>query len=115
MKNILLILLLKNITLVRLAVLIITLLIIIIIIIIQLYFRPQWVHRKDNTKDAEHVNITQITKYALNMSAYHSAVRLYKVAIHLLFSFDATCTSLLITLCVIKLKETSSLQRRLYI
>ena len=84
-------------------------------IIIQLYFRPQWVHRKDNTKDAEHVNITQITKYALNMSAYHSAVRLYKVAIHLLFSFDATCTSLLITLCVIKLKETSSLQRRLYI
>ena len=87
----------------------------IIIIIIQLYFRPQWVHRKDNTKDAEHVNITQITKYALNMSAYHSAVRLYKVAIHLLFSFDATCTSLLITLCVIKLKETSSLQRRLYI
>ena len=85
------------------------------IIIIQLYFRPQWVHRKDNTKDAEHVNITQITKYALNMSAYHSAVRLYKVAIHLLFSFDATCTSLLITLCVIKLKETSSLQRRLYI
>ena len=68
----------------------------IIIIIIQLYFRPQWVHRKDNTKDAEHVNITQITKYALNMSAYHSAVRLYKVAIHLLFSFDTTCTSLLI-------------------
>ena len=33
----------------------------------------------------------------------------------MLFSFDATCTSLLITLCVIKLKETSSLQRRLYI
>ena len=88
--------------------------IIIIITIIQLYFRPQWVHKKDNTKYAEHVNITQITKYALNMSAYHSSLRLYKVAIHLLFSFDATCTSLLITLCVIKLKETSSLQRRLY-
>ena len=83
---------------------------IIVIIIIQLLFRPQWVHRIDNAKDAE-----QITKYALNMSAYHSSVRLYKVAIHLLFSFDVTCTSLLITLCVIKLKETSSLQRRLYI
>ena len=83
--------------------------VIIIIIIMQLYFRPQWVHRKDNTKDAEHVNITQITKYALNMSAYHSAVRLYKVAIHMLFSFDTTCTSLLIiTLCVIKLKDKVS-------
>ena len=80
----------------------------------QLYFRPQWVHRKENTKDAEHVNITQITKYALNMSAYHSSVRLYKVAIHLLFSFDATCTSLLNTRSVIKLKGSSSLQRRLY-
>ena len=89
--------------------------IIIIIIIIQLYFRPQWVHRKDNTQYAVHVNITQITKYALNMSAYHSSVRLYNVAIHLLFSFDATCTSLLIALCVIKLKETSSLQPRLYV
>ena len=33
--------------------------------IIQLYFRPQWVHRKDNTKYAEHVNITQITKIRL--------------------------------------------------
>ena len=86
-----------------------------VLIIIQLYFRPQGVHRKDNTKNAEHVNITQITKYALNMSAYRSAVRLNKVAIHMLFIFDATCTSLLITLCVIKLKETSSLQRRLYI
>ena len=84
-------------------------------IIIQLHFRPQWVHRKDNTKDSEHLNITQITKCSLNMLAYHSSVRLYKVAIHLLFSFDATCTSLLMTLCVIKLKETSSLQRRLYI
>ena len=77
---------------------------VIIIIIIQLYFRPQCVHRKDNTKYADHINITKITKYALNMSAYHSSVRLYKVAIHLLFNFDATCTSLLITLCVIKLR-----------
>ena len=34
--------------------------IILIIIIIQLYFRPQWVHRKYNTKNVEHVNITQI-------------------------------------------------------
>ena len=29
-------------------------------IIIQLYFRPQWVHRKDNTKDAEHYPNNQI-------------------------------------------------------
>ena len=61
------------------------------------------------------VRIIRIANNALNMTAYRSAARLYKVAIHTLFSFDATCTSLWITLCVIKLNETSSLQRKLYV
>ena len=89
--------------------------IIIIIIITQLFFRPQWFLEYTIKKTAEQVNITHITKNALNMSAYRNAARLYNVAIHMLFSLDATCTSLLITLCVIKLKETASLQSRLYI
>ena len=37
------------------------------IIIIQLYFISQCVHRKDNTKDDEHVNITQISKYVIGL------------------------------------------------
>ena len=81
-----------------------------IITIIQLYFRPQWVHRRNKTK-------TQNMKYYLTKQLcliHISFHRLYKVANAVQVRCGIYMYIMLRTLCVIKLTDTSSLQRRLY-
>ena len=71
--------------------------------------------KKDNTKNAEYVNTVYYLNRQLCLIVIHIGLCCEVIqGPYMLCSFDVTCTSLLITLCVIKLKETSTLQYRLY-